>query len=243
LSQLQILNLSQNQLAGSIPSELGNLSQLQWLSLSHNQFTGSIPSELGNLGQVQRLEMAGNQLSGSIPLELGQLRGLLMLDMMRNQLCGLIPPFHLSFGDSSTIQIALSHNDLLVDSSRYAQRFVDWLDRHAPSWSSQSSPTPCADEYLLVSGDGYCPKGWELVSGEELRADGDPCQFWEYTVDEDGNSLSDVVSKRNPYFAVRLAGDASLSGGAGTCKLSKSDDNNSISIFCDYSLCARKYEH
>ena len=40
------LNLSENELSGSIPPELGNLSKLEWLVLSQNSLNGTIPSEL-----------------------------------------------------------------------------------------------------------------------------------------------------------------------------------------------------
>ena len=44
--------LRNNQLTGSIPSELGNLDNLVVLALHSNQLTGSIPSELGNLDNL-----------------------------------------------------------------------------------------------------------------------------------------------------------------------------------------------
>ncbi|OAD22095.1 secreted protein containing Leucine-rich repeat protein [Candidatus Thiomargarita nelsonii] len=64
------LNLSENQLSGSIPSELGNLSHLTLLGLHENQLTGPIPSELGNLSDLRGLVLSENQLSGSIPIRL-----------------------------------------------------------------------------------------------------------------------------------------------------------------------------
>ena len=39
--------MSNNQLTGAIPAELGNLANLESLSLSLNQLTGGIPAELG----------------------------------------------------------------------------------------------------------------------------------------------------------------------------------------------------
>ena len=42
------LNLTGNQLNGSLPLELGNLSNLANLSFFYNQLTGNIPMELGN---------------------------------------------------------------------------------------------------------------------------------------------------------------------------------------------------
>ncbi|NJO17176.1 MAG: hypothetical protein HC877_15960 [Thioploca sp.] len=91
LSQLEQLYLYSNQLTSSIPSELGNLSQLQELTLSNNQLSGSIPSELGNLSLLQHLSLDNNQLNGSIPSELGNLSQLQHLNLDNNQLSGPIP--------------------------------------------------------------------------------------------------------------------------------------------------------
>ncbi|MXZ26498.1 MAG: hypothetical protein F4Y80_16895 [Caldilineaceae bacterium SB0665_bin_21] len=46
---LRYLNLSHNQLAGSIPPELGQLANLWGLNLSHNQLTGCLPREWQNI--------------------------------------------------------------------------------------------------------------------------------------------------------------------------------------------------
>ena len=50
--------------------EFGQLTSLQWLQLSFNQLSGSIPKELGQLASLQDLELDDNQLSGSIPKKL-----------------------------------------------------------------------------------------------------------------------------------------------------------------------------
>ena len=91
LSSLTYLVLSFNQLSGSIPSAMGRLVGLTELSLHNNQLTGAIPAELGNLSSVTELGLGKNQLGGSIPAELGQLTGLTYLDLSENQLTGTIP--------------------------------------------------------------------------------------------------------------------------------------------------------
>ena len=58
------LDLSDNQLTGSIPEELGNLSQLEWLSLRENQLTGRIPPELDS---IDTLYLYGNESLGCLP--------------------------------------------------------------------------------------------------------------------------------------------------------------------------------
>ncbi len=91
LSNLERLYLDQNQLTGTILSQLGNLSSLRVLRLRQNQLTGAIPSELGNLSSLRVLHLSQNQLTGAIPSELGNLSSLRQLYLNRNQLTGTIP--------------------------------------------------------------------------------------------------------------------------------------------------------
>ena len=91
LSSLTYLRLIHSELTGSIPSELGSLSNLTSLSLYGNQLTGSIPSELGSLSNLTYLNLHSNQLTGSIPSELGSLSNLTYLNLYGNQLTGSIP--------------------------------------------------------------------------------------------------------------------------------------------------------
>ena len=56
-----------------IPAEIGQLTNLQYLELNNNQLTGPIPSEVGQMSNLQSLTLYFNQLTGSIPPELGQL--------------------------------------------------------------------------------------------------------------------------------------------------------------------------
>ena len=61
------LDLSEESLSGSIPSELGDLLGLTRLDLSDNSLTGEIPAELGNLTNLTELRLSGNNLTGCIP--------------------------------------------------------------------------------------------------------------------------------------------------------------------------------
>ena len=86
------LDLSQNQLSGQIPSEIGQLTGLTELDLFGNQLTGEIPSVIGDLDKVTRLSLWANQLSGSIPVELGDMESLEWVALGINELTGEIPP-------------------------------------------------------------------------------------------------------------------------------------------------------
>ncbi len=104
------LLLTENQLSGSIPSELESLANLTRLYLNSNQLTGPIPAELGTLANLTYLSLGSNQLSGTIPPELGNLANLLALDLLLNQLTGSIPA---ELGDlANLIDLILDNNQL-----------------------------------------------------------------------------------------------------------------------------------
>jgi hypothetical protein len=88
---LNIIDLSQNQLTGEIPSELGFLTKLCMLNLSRNCIEGSIPGELGRLTSLESLDLSWNNLSGPIPQSLMSLIYLSDLNLSYNDLSGKIP--------------------------------------------------------------------------------------------------------------------------------------------------------
>ncbi|KAK7381251.1 hypothetical protein VNO78_33798 [Psophocarpus tetragonolobus] len=88
---LKFFDASGNQLAGSIPFDVGNLVSLASLNLSWNQFQAQIPASLGQMTNLKFLSLAGNKLNGSIPSSLGQLYSLEVLDLSSNSLTGEIP--------------------------------------------------------------------------------------------------------------------------------------------------------
>ncbi|KAK4281049.1 hypothetical protein QN277_012589 [Acacia crassicarpa] len=66
------LDLSLNQLSGTIPPSLGNCSYLNELSLSNNQLSGVIPVEIGSLSRLNKFSVANNRLEGAIPSSLSR---------------------------------------------------------------------------------------------------------------------------------------------------------------------------
>ena len=94
LQSIEYLDLSHNQLTGTLPSSLGTLLSLQELHLYANRFTGEIPPSLGRLASLLALRLDRNQLTGQIPVELLQLTSLHFLGLGKNnRLSGTIPDY------------------------------------------------------------------------------------------------------------------------------------------------------
>ena len=86
------LELGQNNLAGPIPPEIGNLDSLRHLDLVFNPLTGEIPPEIGKLSGLKFLRLMDNLLTGSIPPEIGNLSNLEEVVLFRTHQSGPIPP-------------------------------------------------------------------------------------------------------------------------------------------------------
>lgn len=102
LSELDSLTLVGNYIGGTIPSSLGSLSNIVWLDLTYNQLTGSIPSSLSTLANLDLLSLSANNLSGSIPAEFGNFTKITELDLSFNALTGSIPS---SLGNVTTLKV------------------------------------------------------------------------------------------------------------------------------------------
>ena len=110
LSNLRSVRLYSNDLTGEIPTWLGGLSNLQSLDLSSTGLYGQIPAELGGLSSLRTLSLFGNELTGEIPPELGDLSNLGYLNLSSNELTGEIPP---ELGSLSSLRtLSLSSNEL-----------------------------------------------------------------------------------------------------------------------------------
>ncbi|MFA5954761.1 MAG: leucine-rich repeat domain-containing protein [Patescibacteria group bacterium] len=82
MKQLEILDLSNNNLTGALPGEIRSLQNLKELKLSHNAMTG-IPAEVGQLSRLEILDYSYNQITG-IPNEIANLKNLKTLNLTGN---------------------------------------------------------------------------------------------------------------------------------------------------------------
>lgn len=87
LTELQVLRLDQNSLAGPLP-DIAGLAKLTKVDLHGNQFTGTIPS-LAGLASLSEFAVNSNQLTGSTPM-LSGLPQLKVFNAAGNRLNGAI---------------------------------------------------------------------------------------------------------------------------------------------------------
>jgi len=95
LFNLLLLDLSSNKLGGSIPNFRGSdhlgMADLRHLLLGNNLLTGKIPSSLLEYPSLMNLNLNDNALTGKIPRNLEKWSRLETLDLKRNYLSGSIP--------------------------------------------------------------------------------------------------------------------------------------------------------
>ncbi|GKU93331.1 hypothetical protein SLEP1_g6933 [Rubroshorea leprosula] len=85
------IDLSSNNLIGSIPEELIFLKDLHNLNLSWNHLSGNIPEKIGQMENLESLDFSKNGLSGMIPNSMSSLTKLSHLNLSYNNLSGPIP--------------------------------------------------------------------------------------------------------------------------------------------------------
>jgi len=81
-TSLESLDVSNNNLTGSLQAEVRQLQNLKVLDLSNNQFTG-VPAEVGQLSNLEVLDLSNNELTG-LPYELANLSNLKVLKLKGN---------------------------------------------------------------------------------------------------------------------------------------------------------------
>ena len=92
LSRLELISLKFNDISGTIPDSLSLLSRLDYLDVSYNNFSGSLPGFLGDLSSLKVLGLSHNGFDGSLPIEMSSLTNLLTLAVDNNILTGDLEP-------------------------------------------------------------------------------------------------------------------------------------------------------
>ena len=185
----------------------GEDGRVRGLSFRDNNLTGSIPSELGGLSLLVEL-LLNSRLSGSIPPELDGLANLEVLSLMNNRLSGCIPAtlmrpgLALSSGPPCTYYD--SDDDGLIEVSTLAQLDAIRFDLDG---DGSASDTGCAAAFPGAASVIGCPSagciGYDLVAALDFDIDdsgwagaGDAywneCAGWTPIGRGDGNGFSAV---------------------------------------------------
>ncbi|KAK1304501.1 putative LRR receptor-like serine/threonine-protein kinase [Acorus calamus] len=111
MKSLSTLILRNNKISGSLPSNMDEYQQLNLLDLSFNNLTGPIPLSLFNSSSLNFLFLGNNSISGSLPSEKNS--NLQTIDLSYNQLSGSFPPWV----NTSGLQLNLVANNFVIDES------------------------------------------------------------------------------------------------------------------------------
>ena len=99
-------------LMGSVPFELGQLSLLKELRLPYNQITGRIPASIGECTLLQSIDLSNNHFRGLIPSDIGMMTNLVTLSLDHNAFQGPIPT---TIGQCTGVKtLNLAHNTLAL---------------------------------------------------------------------------------------------------------------------------------
>ncbi|MFD0998701.1 RHS repeat-associated core domain-containing protein [Ohtaekwangia kribbensis] len=103
--------LGNNNLIGTIPSEIGTLQALNTINLYNNRgITGSIPESIGQISTLKYVYLYTCSLAGTIPSSLFDISGLLWVSVADNKLSGSIPS---NIGNATALTyIGFHANDL-----------------------------------------------------------------------------------------------------------------------------------
>ncbi|XP_017979592.1 PREDICTED: receptor-like protein 12 [Theobroma cacao] len=108
---LKFLNLEMNNFYGKVPDSFTN-DQLRYLLLNDNQLEGLLPQSLANCSSLKVLNLRNNKFTDTFPHWLASLPELQVLLLRNNRLYGPMPNSIASSNFSSLQIIDLSHNEL-----------------------------------------------------------------------------------------------------------------------------------
>lgn len=95
LSKLEVLDLSKNRIASTLPTNLFHQKNLRIVDVHSNVITGTIPNvfsdHLNFTGKLEYLSLKDNELVGAVPSSLSKLTALDHLDLSKNRLTSTLP--------------------------------------------------------------------------------------------------------------------------------------------------------
>ena len=158
LAALTRLNMHSNNLSSSIPSTIGNLSELLQIWLFKNQLSGMLPPEIGNLSNLTHFGAGVNQLAGTIPGSYGNLSNLGFFTIPQNQLSGCF--------DANLVNICDAASNANINSgNNFDALWSDFCANEAGSCSPPPPTTNCSTDSLTMVDMYYATNGqnWTIT--------------------------------------------------------------------------------
>ncbi|CAH9140448.1 unnamed protein product [Cuscuta epithymum] len=111
LSSLQVLNLGNNHnLSGTLPTSIGSLASLKALHLDHNKFIGPLPSSMKSCSTLASLHLGHNNLFGPIPDWMGEsLTQLAILVLRSNNFYAGVPTSLCRLQSLQLLDLSMNH--------------------------------------------------------------------------------------------------------------------------------------
>ncbi|KAF3651752.1 putative CASP-like protein PIMP1-like [Capsicum annuum] len=136
---LQVLDLSNNSLSGTIQRNLGNCRSLIYLNLGQNKLTGSVPEELEHITSLRYLDLNGNQFEESFPAVIENFQDLEILNLAGNGFEVRIPKF---IGDIRSLRILVLESKSFNESIHEGLMKLENLQYIGLSRNNLSGPIP-----------------------------------------------------------------------------------------------------
>ncbi|XP_015900279.4 receptor-like protein EIX2 [Ziziphus jujuba] len=169
LDSLAVLNLAHNyNLSGKLPTSIGSLLSIQALHLGNNNFTGGLPSSWKNCSSLVAFDVAENNLRGTIPSWIGEsLTELAILVLRSNHFSGSIP---LNICHLQSLQLLdLSVNHISGSLPMCIGNFTEMSKvggMHATISYTISIPVPATSATIFIMRDDKIEFVWKGILSE-----------------------------------------------------------------------------
>jgi Leucine-rich repeat (LRR) protein len=122
LPRLRVLDLSANEIVGSLPEEVPSNTVLEYLNLRLNSISSSIPDSISNLAALTHLDLEANSLTGDIPEQsIATMEKLTYLFLGKNPFRGGTVP--------ESFQSLTALRELSLDDTQLEGGIPMWLER------------------------------------------------------------------------------------------------------------------
>jgi len=177
------LDLSDNEVSGSIYSLINGLTYLESLNLSGNELTDTIPIAITELDSLKELNLSNNKLEGELPKELGELSKLTTLLLNDNNFNGCFHQNLTSLCSTLTTSSINPGNDF----------YSEW-----DSFCNTGEGSCCHLDYIALEKIHQDMGGNTWINSNNWLADCDPCGL------QSGTTWNGVSCENNRVTKIEL---------------------------------------